>query len=60
MAKKSLSEQLSQLTKPQTEFDIEDNDLRDNVFNQDSEDNSESEDDDQLKKEHYVDVSKSK
>lgn len=63
MAKKSLAEQIAELSKPQTEFDIEDNDLRDDAFGAGSEDDlaleSEASDDD-LKTNHYVKVLKSK
>lgn len=62
MAKKSLAEQIAELSKPQTEFDIEDNDLRENAFGNGSEDDMGSEpeaSDADLKTDHYVKVLKS-
>lgn len=59
MAKKTLAEQIAELNKPKTDFDIED-DLKDNVFEDNGELNSEASDGEELNKEHYVKVSKSK
>ncbi|KAK6461315.1 protein BFR2 [Scheffersomyces coipomensis] len=62
MAKKSLAEQLAEFTKPQTDFDIENSELKDDVFEDgsDNEINSDFSDDETLRKEHYVASSKSK
>lgn len=62
MGKKSLAEKIAELSKPSTEFDIEDNDLRDNVFDHNDDDdhpNSDLSDDETLKKQHYLAVDKS-
>ena len=62
MGKKSLADKIAELSKPSTEFDIEDNDLRDNVFDHNSDDehlNSDLSDDETLKKQHYLAVDKS-
>lgn len=59
MVKKSLAEQIAALSKPQTDFDIEDNDVADRRFS-DDEDNSELEEsDNDLKSNHYVKVPES-
>lgn len=67
MAKKSLADQISSLYTPKTDYDIEDHDLGqangDHIFdhNDGSDIASEDEDDDEeLRKEHYVETSKSK
>ncbi|KAK6875660.1 Protein BFR2 [Candida tropicalis] len=67
MAKKSLADQISSLYTPKTDYDIEDHDLGqangDHIFdhNDGSDIGSEDEDDDEeLRKEHYVETSKSK
>lgn len=62
MGKKTLAEKIAELSKPSTEFDIEDNDLRNDVFDHNDDDdlNSDLSDDDTLKKQHYVNVDKSK
>lgn len=61
MGKKSLAEQIAELNKPRSEFDIEDNDLRENVFeHEDNSDNEAVSSDEEMKKEHYVAVNKSK
>ncbi|ODV79572.1 TRAUB-domain-containing protein [Suhomyces tanzawaensis NRRL Y-17324] len=60
MAKKSLSEQLALLTQPQNDFDIEDSGLKDNVFEHEDDEGSASEEDDTMKKQHYVNVPRSK
>ncbi|CAH2353212.1 protein Bfr2p [[Candida] railenensis] len=59
---KTLAEQIAELTKPTTEFDIEDNELRDNVFENNSDNSGDdlSEEDEELQKQHYVKVNKSK
>lgn len=62
MGNKSLAEKIAELSKPSTEFDIEDNDLRDNVFDHNGDDdhlNSDLSDDETLKKQHYLAVDKS-
>lgn len=62
MGKKSLAEKIAELSKPSTEFDIEDNDLRDDVFDHNDDDehlNSDLSDDETLKKQHYLEVNKS-
>lgn len=59
MVKKSLAEQIAALSKPQTEFDIEDNEIADRRFS--GEENSELEEsDDDMKSNHYVKVSESR
>lgn len=63
MVKKSLAEQIASLSKPQTDFDIEDNE-----FNQQHDQSGSDKDgsdefdesDDELEKQHYVKVNKSK
>lgn len=57
----SLSEQIAELSKPATEFDIEDNDLRNDVFDNENDNllNTSESEDETTKKEHYVDVDKS-
>lgn len=60
---KSLAEQFSQLAQPKNDFDIEDHDLKGDVFQNDSEeglDLSDGGDDATLRNEHYVSASKSK
>ncbi|KAG2735674.1 hypothetical protein G9P44_001888 [Scheffersomyces stipitis] len=61
MAKKTLAEQIAELTAPKTDFDIEDNDLKQDVFaNENEESGASDQEDDSLRNEHYVAVSKSK
>lgn len=66
MAKKSLSEQISSLYTPKTDYDIEDHDLdvsKDNGIFQHHDGGSENESEDEdtgLRNEHYVESSKSK
>ncbi|CUM51821.1 Protein BFR2 [Debaryomyces fabryi] len=63
MGKRSLAEKIAELSKPSTEFDIEDNDLRNDVFDHNDDDdhlNSDLSDDETLKKQHYVSLDKSK
>ena len=59
---KTLAEQIAELTKPTTEFDIEDNELRDNVFEKNSDNSGDDlpEEDEELQKQHYVKVNKSR
>lgn len=58
---KSLAEQIAELTKPKAEFDIEDNDLKENVFQNGSDESDiDLSDDETLQKQHYVKVNKSK
>lgn len=59
MAKKSLAEQIAELSKPKNDFDIENGELAD-PFQNDSEDINLDISDDELRKEHYVPVQKSK
>ena len=65
MAKKSLSEQISSLYTPKTDYDIEDHDLdvsKDNGIFQHHDGGSENESEDEdtgLRNEHYVESSKS-
>ncbi|CUM65537.1 uncharacterized protein PRCAT00003183001 [Priceomyces carsonii] len=61
MAKKTLAEQISQFSTPQTGFDIEDAELGRDGFESDEEELSSNFDDsdDELKKLHYVEVPKS-
>lgn len=61
MAKKSLSEQLSELTKPVKEFDIEDLEFRKESKGQSEEDSdSDSSENEELRNEHYVQVRRSR
>ncbi|KAK7681176.1 hypothetical protein QCA50_015791 [Cerrena zonata] len=55
MAKKSLAEQIAELSKPQTDFDIEDTEFR-----QPEESESENSNDDEAGNDHYVKVGDSK
>ncbi|KAK6198499.1 protein BFR2 [Scheffersomyces amazonensis] len=61
MARKTLAEQLAELTKPQTDFDIENSELKDDVFEDGSDNEVQSDSDDEtLRQQHYVASSRSK
>lgn len=59
MGKKSLAEQIAALSKPQTDFDIEDSEIADGRFSGDENDSELEQSEDELKSEHYVKVSES-
>lgn len=62
MGRKNLAEKIAELSKPSTEFDIEDNDLRNDVFEHEEDEHLDSDisEDEASKKQHYVNVEKSK
>lgn len=59
MGKKSLAEQIAELSKPQNDFDIEDSEFADPFADLGSDGMSAAGSDDELKNEHYVAVPKS-
>lgn len=60
MGKKSLAEQIAELSKPQNDFDIENSELADPFADNGSDGMSLGESDSELKNEHYVSMPKSK
>lgn len=60
MARETLQQQLEKLTRPQTDFDIEDHDLRPEAFgNEESESDDSNSENEVAKRDHYVSVNKS-
>lgn len=60
MAKKSLAEQIAELSKPQNDFDIENSEIADPFAENGSDGMSSGESDSELRNEHYVAMPKSK
>ncbi|KAM9921176.1 hypothetical protein OXX80_012249 [Metschnikowia pulcherrima] len=60
MGKKSLAEQIAELSAPKNDFDIENSELADPFGNSENENNSSGSDNEAAQREHYVKVPKSK